>query len=116
MLAIENDGGCKDTAWEDICYHDTIFAFIPNAFTPNGDGINDELDCQLYGATEVTVYIINRWGEIVFESTKTSQRWNGDSAGKPCPEGVYAVVVEFKGNRQSKRVLSSSVTLLRPKS
>jgi gliding motility-associated-like protein len=116
MLAIENDGGCKDTAWEDICYHDTIFAFIPNAFSPNGDGINDELDCQLYGATEATVYIINRWGEIVFESTKTSQRWNGDSAGKPCPEGVYAVVVEFKGNRQSKRVLSSSVTLLRPKS
>jgi gliding motility-associated-like protein len=116
MLAIENDGGCKDTAWEDICYHDTIFAFIPTAFSPNGDGINDELDCQLFGATEVTVYIINRWGEIVFESTKTSQRWNGDSAGKPCPEGVYAVLVEFKGNRQSKRVLSSSVTLLRPKS
>ena len=116
MLAIENDGGCKDTAWEDICYHDTIFAFIPNAFSPNGDGINDELDCQLYGATETTVYIMNRWGEIVFESTKTSQRWNGDSAGKPCPEGVYAVVVEFKGNHQAKRVLSSSVTLLRPKS
>ena len=116
MLAIENDGGCKDTAWEDICYHDTIFAFIPNAFSPNGDGINDELDCQLYGATETTVYIMNRWGEIVFESTKISQRWNGDSAGKPCPEGVYAVVVEFKGNHQAKRVLSSSVTLLRPKS
>ena len=59
---------------------------------------------------------MNRWGEIVFESTKISQRWNGDSAGKPCPEGVYAVVVEFKGNHQAKRVLSSSVTLLRPKS
>ncbi len=116
MLAIENEGGCKDTAVEDICYKDTIFAFIPNAFSPNGDGINDELDCQLYGATETTVYIMNRWGEIVFESTKTSQRWNGDSAGKPCPEGVYAVVVEFKGNHQAKRVLSSSVTLLRPKS
>ena len=116
MLAIENYGGCKDTAWEEICYHDTIFAFIPNAFSPNGDGINDELDCQLYGATETTVYIMNRWGEIVFESTEISQRWNGDSAGKPCPEGVYAVVVEFKGNHQAKRVLSSSVTLLRPKS
>jgi gliding motility-associated-like protein len=116
MLAIDNDGGCKDTTWEDICYHDTIFAFIPNAFSPNGDGINDELDCQLYGATETTVYIMNRWGEIVFESTEISQRWNGDSAGKPCPEGVYAVVVEFKGNHQAKRVLSSSVTLLRPKS
>jgi gliding motility-associated-like protein len=116
MLSIENEGGCKDTAWEDVCYHDTIFAFLPNAFSPNGDGINDELDCRLYGATESTVYIINRWGEVVFESTDLNTRWNGESAGKPCPEGVYAVVVKFKGNHQSKRVLSTSVTLLRPKS
>jgi gliding motility-associated-like protein len=60
--------------------------------------------------------IINRWGEIIYQSTDKNTNWDGTKGNKNCPEGVYAVVLEFKGQRQSKRFVRSSITLLRPKS
>ncbi|MDA1182662.1 MAG: gliding motility-associated C-terminal domain-containing protein [Bacteroidetes bacterium] len=116
LLAIENEGGCKDTAIHTICYKDTIFAYIPNSFTPNGDGINDYLDCRFYGAYFLEFYIVNRWGQLVFKSNTLSKKWDGQYNGKDCPEGVYGIFVNYKGNHQAKKTLSSSITLLRPKS
>jgi gliding motility-associated-like protein len=116
MLAIQNEGGCTDTAIKSLCYHDTVIYYLPNAFTPNGDGMNDEYRPTLYGATEFRMMIINRWGEMVFETRDKFLGWDGLVNGKNAPEGVYAVIIEFKGQRQSKRFDRASLTLLRPKS
>ncbi len=116
VLAIANEGGCSDTAVNEICYHDTVILHLPNAFSPNGDGLNDTYQPAIFGATEYRLMIFNRWGEVVFQSTDAKLNWDGRMANKDCPEGVYAVIIEFKGLRQSKRFARSSVTLIRPKS
>lgn len=116
MLSIRNEGNCTDTAIEDICYKDTVIYYLPTAFTPNGDGINDRLDCAFWGTSEIQVRIINRWGEIVFESTENNITWDGNYNGNPCMEGTYAMIIEYKGNKQGKRIAYSAVTLLRTKS
>lgn len=116
VLAISNDGGCSDTAIKEICYHDTVILYLPNVFTPNGDGLNDNYQPAIYGATEYRLMIFNRWGELVFQSTDAKSVWDGKCRDKDAPEGVYAVVIQYKGQRQSKRFSRSSVTLMRPKS
>ena len=116
ILAIQNDGGCTDTAVREICYHDTVILYLPNAFSPNGDGLNDAYQPAVYGASEMLMTVFNRWGEIVFQTKDKQNSWDGTCRGKDCPEGVYAVVLEYKGLRQSKRFSRTSVTLIRPKS
>ncbi|MEY4191966.1 MAG: hypothetical protein RJA00_197 [Bacteroidota bacterium] len=116
MLAIQNDGGCADTMTKDLCYHDTVILYLPTAFTPNGDGMNDAFQPDIYGSSEYRLLIINRWGEIVYESNDKKILWDGTKNNQNCPEGVYAVILEYKSLRQSKRFARSSLTLMRPKS
>lgn len=116
MLAIQNEGGCADTVIKNICYHDTVILYLPTAFTPNGDGINDAFQPDIYGSSDYRLMILNRWGEIVYESKDKKILWDGTKNNQDCPEGVYAVILEYKSLRQSKRFARSSLTLMRPKS
>jgi gliding motility-associated-like protein len=74
------------------------------------------LDCAFWGTSEIQVRIINRWGEIVFESSANNILWDGNYNGAPCMEGTYAMIIEYKGNKQGKRIAYSTITLLRTKS
>lgn len=66
--------------------------FIPNLFTPNGDGVNDEW--QVFGpVSEIYIVIWDRWGNKVFETTDINQTWDGTYNGKPVNSGVYAVYI-----------------------
>ena len=71
---------------------------VRNAFTPNGDGINDywkvydQFDCL----TNVTVSVFNRYGSKVFESDNYRNTWDGHYKGKQVPDGTYYAIVEFK--------------------
>ncbi len=88
--------------------------FVPNAFTPDGDGINDKLMVQGTGIKIIKSFrIFNRWGELVFERTNFSPgdpscAWDGTVRGKPASSDVFVYVCEvlcdagypgiFKGN------------------
>jgi gliding motility-associated-like protein len=69
--------------------------FIPNTFTPNGDGLNDVF--RVYGniIQEQNVLVFNQWGEKVFQSRDRAIGWDGTFRGKPQPTGVYIVVAQF---------------------
>lgn len=71
---------------------------IPNAFTPNGDGLNDELFVILTGVEEFHISIFDRWGEKVFESTDLYEGWNGTirSSNKLAPVGTYVYRIQGK--------------------
>lgn len=91
---------------------------MANAFTPNGDGLNDYyhpiMQCQ--HPTSINFRIYNRWGELVFESTALDGKWDGNYKGQAQPIEVYTYILEFSGleNNQQKTVhLSGNVTLLR---
>ena len=93
--------GCKKTLTTkvqqlDFCDEDLIG--IPNGFTPNGDGNNDDLVIKYSSALIVDNYslkIFDRWGGLLFESNDINERWDGTSGGKKIPAGVVIYFMEF---------------------
>lgn len=85
--------------------------YIPNAFTPNGDGINDSFGVKGEGIRNFHLYIYNRWGEKIFETTNPKQHWDGLYAGQPAEQGSYVVQVSAYGLAKSAR--NATVTLVR---
>lgn len=66
--------------------------FIPNSFTPNGDGLNDMLKVYGYKIKEMRLVVFNQWGEKLFESGDQARGWDGTFRGKAQPSGVYMYV------------------------
>ena len=110
-------GGCLDTvqvlvrAFTPIC--DEPFVFFPTAFSPNGDMQNDSLGIEGTYIQAVYWAIYDRWGELIFEANKQSDRWDGTFGGKLLPPdtyGYYLKVLCLGGGTLSKK---GNVTLLR---
>jgi gliding motility-associated-like protein len=95
--------------------------FIPNAFTPNDDGLNDVFNVtaisifNLTGAsmTDFELKIYNRWGSLIFQSNDINKGWDGTFNGKPVPVGVYMYTVAASGLDHTDYNLGGTVTLLR---
>ena len=88
---------------------------MPNAFTPNGDGINDIYKAKdgYQSIVEFHAYIYNRWGQKLYEWTDPSQGWDGKHNGKDVKQGVYFVLVKAKGADGRKFNIKRDVNLLR---
>ena len=88
-----------------------ISMFIPDAFTPNGDGINDLFGVKGEGLQNFSMRIFNRWGELVFESHNPRQQWDGNYEGKPVQTDtyVYQLIASGLGSKEK----TGSVTLIR---
>lgn len=95
-------------------YCDEPYIFIPNAFTPNGDGKNDILyvrgDEYL---VSFTLRVYNRWGEKVFESQDINQGWDGTFRGEICQPGVYDFYLEATCLGKNRYIKKGNVTLIR---
>ena len=65
--------------------------YLPNAFTPNGDGINDVWfpGQQVVEAESYSLTVFNRWGEVIYNSTNPTDGWDGSASGADAPNGVY---------------------------
>ena len=85
--------------------------FIPSAFTPNNDGINDDFGVKGEGIQNYQMLIYNRWGEVIYSSTNPKEHWDGNYNNAPVENGVYVYEVFAKGF--GKRPKTGSVTLLR---
>lgn len=95
-MYIENQWGCSDTISKTIRINPDFSIFIPNAFTPDGDGVNDSFGAVGYGITEYNMYVFDRWGELIFESHKYGENWNGFTSGKEAQVGVYPYRIDIK--------------------
>lgn len=86
---------------------------IPNAFTPNGDGLNDAFRIVSFGDDAVDNFsIYNRWGEIVFETDDITKEWDGINKGKEQETDVYFYVINVKCE-DIRQTLTGTITLLR---
>ena len=70
--------------------------YIPNSFTPNGNRANDRFMAFGEGIVDYHLYIFNRWGELIFESTDISNGWDGKYDGTEVPQGSYIYRVDYK--------------------
>jgi gliding motility-associated-like protein len=86
-LIANNQGYCPDTAFQQIRIIDELVVYVPNSFTPNGDNVNDlfvPVVTSYWDLAEYDFTIYDRYGEIVFESNKRGEGWDG-IAGRPWP-------------------------------
>ncbi|HPG73394.1 MAG TPA: gliding motility-associated C-terminal domain-containing protein, partial [Bacteroidales bacterium] len=92
------------------------FIFIPNAFTPNGDGDNDYFKPYAPPALITSMYfaVFDRWGEIIYESTNINdQGWDGTYRGKLLAPDVYVYFFEATCLNQDTYNQKGNVTLIR---
>jgi gliding motility-associated-like protein len=111
---IKDAGGCiaHDTLF--ISDTETCKLLLPNAFTPNGDGINDIFRIKYSFATKAfRLAIFNRFGEKIFETSDISNGWNGSWKGKRQPAGIYVWTVNLITVNNLEQSRAGTVTLLR---
>jgi len=116
-VSISNSSGCSISATVTIyvgsmlCNLDDVF--VPNTFTPNGDGQNDVLYARSNSLVEIYFAVYNRWGEMVFETTDIKKGWDGVYKGMKADPAVFAWYLNAKcynGNELKKK---GNVTLIR---
>lgn len=114
---IAQNGACKETLYVfvDVFLPGCIEgdAFIPNTFTPNGDGQNDVLYVRGLKVDEVYFAVYNRWGEMVFETTDKTKGWDGIYKGRPADVGVFGWYLKVKCYNGEETFKKGNVTLIR---
>jgi gliding motility-associated-like protein len=113
-LVADNAIGCPDSvafSFIDVWGEEL---FLPTAFTPNGDGTNDEYYVPNGGFQTFEVQIFNRWGRRIYQSNEPNFRWRGhDAQGRAVPEGVYVINVVGRTWDGIQRKQNGTITVLR---
>lgn len=106
LAEVESQQGCigKDSSY--VIFSTTpepVNMYFPNAFTPNGDGLNDEFKVVTpsYDLEVFSLSIFNRWGAMIFHTTDISQGWDGTYQGSPCQAGTYVFKVTYNTSMYS---------------
>ena len=110
-VVVTDTSGCSDSACIKIIVENGIF--IPNAFTPDQDNLNDVFKPSIIEAHNYNFLIYNRWGEMIFETSNANEGWNGYYKGKICEGGVYVYKINFIDNTNKAHQYIGKVTLLR---
>lgn len=89
------------------------YYYIPSAFTPNGDGLNDIFKVEGENIVRVEMEIFNRWGEMIFKENSITAGWDGNYKTTACPEGVYIYSIKLQANDGRKFNAKGALHLLR---
>lgn len=113
-LTVQDALGCSDTTSKTIRINPKSPTFIPNTFTPNGDGVHDEFIVEYNELTPVQFEIFDRWGNTVFVTQDPSKGWNGNNRnGVRCSDGTYYYVLTGKDYQDRLVALKGFIQLLR---
>ncbi len=114
-LVVTNQYGCSDTAKVPVNIAPEFVFYIPNAFTPNGDGINDGFVGTGIGIVKYEMWIYERWGTNVYYTDDIAKPWMGKVIGRSeeAPQDVYSWKVELKDIFGKKHNYVGHVTLLK---
>lgn len=113
QLIAVNIKGCPDTAKVTLVARVAPLLDVPNAFTPNGDGINDKVFVRGFGITKMTWRIYNRWGQVVFQTNDRKEGWDGKFKGQVQPQEVYHYVLDVEYSDKTIFQKKGDITLLR---
>jgi len=112
QLRVENELGCADSVLINVEVEDEFLVYVPNAFSPDGDGFNELflVEGNDISSKEFDLRIFDRWGHAVFATTDRYVGWNGTGL----PHGVYNYRLKVRSERTlQKRIIMGHVTLIR---
>lgn len=114
-FTVTNSDGCSDDTIQIVPVEDNFALFVPNAFTPNVDGLNELFKPVIRDVTNYDLAIYSRMGELVFFTDNPEQGWDGTVKGAPAPEGIYSWIIHYAkiGTPNVIKVKTGSVTLIR---
>lgn len=117
QVIISGNSGCSKSAEVTVyvvefeC--DEPYIYVPNAFTPNGDNINDVLYVRTTPTSEILFRIYDRWGELVFETTNKNIGWDGTFKGKESDPAVFDYYLEVLCPGNETYFKKGNITLIR---
>lgn len=114
-ITVVDDKGCKIEKEVDIEVLQCCKMVVPNAFTPNGDGLNDFLKpMPISDVTDLKFSIYDRWGKLVYATKTLGAKWDGTDHEIPCSMGVYYYYLEYNCPFEIKTfTLKGDITLIR---
>ena len=116
MLVTESENGCLDTVYHHITVQDEFTLYVPTAFSPDGDGINDSFRAIGHGIDldNYFIAVYDRWGEVIWETTDLFEEWKGTAKNnaKPVQNGTYKWLVVCKDFNGVKHTKSGNVTVI----
>ena len=111
IVLYEDENGCRAEREVAIIFEGLIY--VPNTFTPDGNGINDYFYAKGGNIKNFEMTIFNRWGELIYESSNLNEKWNGTYNDLPCPDGTYIWKISYEDFEYNKEDLVGHVNLLR---
>ena len=97
-----NNAYCTSDSTEQVISISESYLRVPNVFTPNGDGVNDEFRVAYRSLREFHCWVYNRWGHLVYDWTDPAKGWDGTINGRPAAEGAYFYVIRALGTDAGK--------------
>lgn len=113
IKAYEQDGGNKFSWSNEICFFFQPNVYVPTAFTPNRDGMNDGFHPVSVAVKDYHLMVFNRWGQKVFETMDQAAAWDGTFAEVESPAGIYMYVLSFTDFQNKSFVKKGTVQLIR---
>ena len=114
-LIAQNSNGCTDTAFGNIYIGEKLRIYIPNAFTPDGDLINDVFSVYGTGIKHYSYEIYNRWGQRIFTSSTNNLSWNGavENRGETVQMDVYFYVLKVRDTENRTHYFNGTVNVIK---
>lgn len=106
---VSNENGCTDTCFYNIELPFDLF--VPNTFTPNGDGNNDVFEIKGKNIAIIEIRIFDSWGNEIYQRDNTKS-WDGSNAGIPSGQGVYGYFITYKNLQTNELIQKSGAVLL----
>jgi gliding motility-associated-like protein len=114
-LIVTSPDFCVDSISKFIYLKPELLFWLPTAFSPNNDGLNETFGPNTtFGLSKYNMQIYDRWGGLLFTTNDPAKSWNGtDAKGEALPEGVYAYSINFRYIDGKLFVYKGSVTIIR---
>lgn len=113
LLVASNSQGCIDSSMKTVTIHGDNSLYIPNAFSPNGDGKNDVFTAYGVGIDEFIMRIHDRWGNQVFATDDMTKGWDGTYNGKKSTQGMYVYELVIRYANGKEKLMEGAVYLMK---
>jgi gliding motility-associated-like protein len=114
-LLVTSPFGCTDSTWNCITIDPEFTLFIPNAFSPNGDGVNDEFFAKGDFIKKFEMQIYDRWGNLIFFADDINKHWDGKAnhGAEMAQQDVYVYSIHLTDNNEKKHKYVGTVTIVK---